>query len=83
MKASAVIRVKFSSRKHLELVLNALKPEVKKPATMRSRTRIEKDNGFLVLRVEARNTVALRTTLNTYLRWINSVMQVLEVLRKC
>jgi len=80
MKEKAIVRLKFPSEKHLEIVFKALEPEVKKPTTMRSRTSLEKDGTFLVLKVEARDTVALRAALNAYLRWINSTMNVLEVL---
>jgi tRNA threonylcarbamoyladenosine modification (KEOPS) complex Pcc1 subunit len=80
--SSAVVRLKFPSVKGLEIVFEALKPEVDKPATMRSRAKLEKDDDFLVLKVEARDTVALRAALNAYLRWINSMMNVLEVLEK-
>ena len=82
MKATAIVRQKFPSEKRLEIVFKALKPEVDKPATMRSRAKLEKDDNFLVLKVEARDTVALRAALNAYLRWINSMMNVLEVLGK-
>ena len=82
MKATAIVRQKFPSEKRLEIVFKALKPEVDKPATMRSRAKLEKDDSFLVLKVEARDTVALRAALNAYLRWINSMMNVLEVLEK-
>jgi tRNA threonylcarbamoyladenosine modification (KEOPS) complex Pcc1 subunit len=60
----------------------ALKPEVERSATMRSRAELEKDGAFLVLKVEARDTVALRAALNAYLRWISSVLDVLDVLEK-
>lgn len=82
MKVKAVVRLKLPSEKHLEIVFRALEPEVKKPATMRSRASLEKNGAFLVLKVEARDTVALRAALNAYLRWTNSMMNVLEVLRK-
>jgi len=82
MKATAVVRLKFSSEKRLEIVFKALEPEVDKPVTMRSRARLEKDDSFLVLKVEARDAVALRAALNAYLRWINSTLNVLEVLEK-
>ncbi len=82
MKATAIVRQKFPSEKRLEIVFKALKPEVDKPATMRSRAKLEKDDNFLVLKVEARDTVALRAALNAYLRWINSTLNVLEVLEK-
>jgi tRNA threonylcarbamoyladenosine modification (KEOPS) complex Pcc1 subunit len=82
MKARAVVRLKFSSEKRLEIVFEALEPEVDKPVTMRSRAKLEKDGTFLVLKVEARDAVALRAALNAYLRWINSMINVLEVLEK-
>ena len=80
--SSAIIRLKFPSEKRLEIVFKALKPEVDKPATMRSRAKLEKEDNFLVLKVEAGDTVALRASLNAYLRWINSTLNVLEVLEK-
>jgi len=80
--SSAIVRLKFLSEKGLETVFEALKPEVDKPATMRSRAKLEKNNNFLVLKVEANDAVALRATLNAYLRWINSTLNVLEVLEK-
>lgn len=82
MKAKAVVRLNFPSKKHLEILLKALEPEVKKPATTRSKASIEEKENFLVLKIEAKDTVALRATLNAFLRWINSVANVLEVLEK-
>ena len=79
---SAIVRLKFPSEKGLEIVFKALKPEVDKPATTRSRAKLVKEDNFLVLKVEAEDTVALRAALNAYLRWINSALNVLEVLEK-
>ena len=76
------MRLKFPSEKGLEIVFKALKPEVDKPATMRSKAKLVKEDNFLVLEVEANDTVALRAALNAYLRWINSMLNVLEVLEK-
>ena len=82
MKATAIVRLKFPSEKRLEIVFKSLKPEADRPATMRSRAKMERDGNFLVLKVEARDTVALRAALNAYLRWINSTLNVLEVLER-
>jgi tRNA threonylcarbamoyladenosine modification (KEOPS) complex Pcc1 subunit len=82
MKAKAVIRLKIPSKRHLETVFEALKPEVTKSLTARSSADLKKTDTFLVLKVEARDTVALRSALNAYLRWINSMTNVLEVLEK-
>jgi tRNA threonylcarbamoyladenosine modification (KEOPS) complex Pcc1 subunit len=82
MKAKAVVRLKFPSERQLEIVSKALEPEVKKPATVRSRAMLKKDGALLTLSVEAGDTVALRAALNAYLRWINSILSILEVLEK-
>jgi tRNA threonylcarbamoyladenosine modification (KEOPS) complex Pcc1 subunit len=58
-----------------------LAPEAKKPVTTRARTVLEKEGNFLVLKVEAEDTVALRAALNAYLRWVGSMMNVLEVVQ--
>ena len=80
MKANAVLRLKFPSQRHLEIIFKALVPEVRKPPTMRSRAFLEKEDTFLILEIEAKDTVALRATVNAYLRWINSIRNVLETL---
>lgn len=82
MKANAVLRLKFPSQRHLEIVFKALVPEVRKTPTMRSRAFLEKDDTFLVLKIEANDTVALRAAVNAYLRWIESIGNVLGVLEK-
>jgi tRNA threonylcarbamoyladenosine modification (KEOPS) complex Pcc1 subunit len=79
VKAKALVRSKFPSKKHLDIVFRALQPEVKKPTTLRSKETLEREGVFLILKVEANDTVALRAALNAYLRWINSVINVLTV----
>jgi KEOPS complex subunit Pcc1 len=78
MKAKATVRLQFSSEKRLTALVNALTPEINRQITTRSKTTLTKEKQFLVLDVEAKDTVALRATLNAYLRWINSTMNVLE-----
>ncbi|MGQ9551175.1 MAG: KEOPS complex subunit Pcc1 [Candidatus Bathycorpusculaceae bacterium] len=81
LRAKAVVRLKFPSEEHVNIVCRALMPEVEKPTTTRSRATLKKENTFLVLEVQAKDTVALRATLNAYLRWINSTSNVLETLK--
>ena len=80
MKANATVRLKFSSEKQLNAVVHALTPEVSKPLAGRAKVALERQDTFLILQVEARDTVALRSTLNAYLRWVGSVVNVVEVL---
>lgn len=82
MRANAVIRLKLPSKRELEIVCRVLMPETAKPATTRSRADLRIEDGFLVLVVEARDTVALRAALNAYLRWISVICSVLSILEK-
>jgi KEOPS complex subunit Pcc1 len=80
MKAKATIRLKFSTEKQAEIIFKSLKPETENPTTARAHTTLQEEGKQLTLRVEAKDTVALRATLNAYLRWINSILNVFEVL---
>ncbi|MEM3617166.1 MAG: KEOPS complex subunit Pcc1 [Candidatus Bathyarchaeia archaeon] len=82
MRTNAVIRLKLPSKRDLEIVYRALMPETAKPATTRSKAKLKIKNTFLILSVEARDTVALRAALNAYLRWISAVCSVLSVFEK-
>ena len=82
MKAKATIRLGFPSEKQLKTVSCALLPEVNRFVGTRARAELEQEDVFLILKVEAENTVALRSTLNAYLRWISSVRDVMKVLEQ-
>ena len=77
--AKASVRLKFASQKQLSTLLEALTPEANAQVTRRANVKLEKDGLFLILNVEADDTVALRATLNAYLRWINSMINVMNV----
>ncbi len=81
MKAKAAIHIKISSDEHLISLLKALKPETKKSGN-RSKVKLDRDGSMIILNVEAKDTIALRATLNTYLRWISSTIDTLEVIAK-
>jgi tRNA threonylcarbamoyladenosine modification (KEOPS) complex Pcc1 subunit len=78
--AKAKIRLKFQKPKQIKTILDALMPEANAPVTRRANIKLEKDGLFLVLTVEAGDTVALRATLNAYLRWINSTVNVMDAI---
>jgi tRNA threonylcarbamoyladenosine modification (KEOPS) complex Pcc1 subunit len=79
IKATATLRLKLSSDKQLTTLLDALMPEVNATVTRRANVKLGKEGLFLVLRVEAEDTVALRSTLNAYLRWVSSSINVIDV----
>ena len=79
MKAQAVVRLSFPSEKISKIVIQALKPETKTTHTYRSRVRIEGEGRSLTLKFEAKDTTALRASVNSYLRWIALVNEVCSV----
>ena len=78
--AKATVRLKLVSEKKLEALYCALKPETHTIETRRASVHLGKDGCFLALTVEAEDTVAVRATLNAYLHWIQSTLNVIEVL---
>ena len=80
IRAKASIQLKFQSLRQLVSLLDALIPEAKAPVTRRAKIQLKQNGVFLELSVDADDTIALRSTLNAYLRWINSILNVLEIL---
>lgn len=86
MKAFTIISLYFPSRKRLEIVLKALKPEIERHQFMRrSKVSVSSKQNSLILNFEAEDTSALRASINSYLRWImliNDSFQTIEELNK-
>jgi tRNA threonylcarbamoyladenosine modification (KEOPS) complex Pcc1 subunit len=80
--AKSTVRLKFTSQKQLCALFNALIPETNSMVTRRANVKLEKDGLFLVFTVEAEDTVALRATLNAYLRWVNSTSNVMDAVEQ-
>ena len=80
IKASASIRIKFYNSKQLTTVVTALKPEVNSSVTNRANVTLQVQDCFLLLTVDAEDTVALRATVNAYLRWIASTVNVVKII---
>lgn len=80
VRARAAVLLNFGSAKVRDVVYRALMPEVEKPVSGRSKVELVKEDSCLVLNVEAKDTVALRAALNSYLRWINSLTNILQTL---
>ena len=79
--ASARVVVPVCETRFLHVILQALEPEVRAHVTPRSRVSLTENDGAVVLLVRANDTVALRASINAYLRWIRTVLGVLQVVR--
>ena len=80
--AKADIRLKFANEKQVKTLLDALTPEANAPVTRRANIKLKEEGVFLILTVEAEDTVALRATLNAYLRWINPIINVMDAVER-
>jgi tRNA threonylcarbamoyladenosine modification (KEOPS) complex Pcc1 subunit len=78
--ATSRVVVPVPDERSLRVVLQALGPEVRVRVTPRSRVSLAERDGAILLVVRAKDTVALRASVNSYLRWIGAVLRVLRVL---
>lgn len=76
----ATIRIKLPSEEKLEAVLKSLEPEVAGTTGTRFQANFMKKQESLIMKIEARDTIALRASLNTYMRWINAVLNVFQTI---
>jgi len=79
MKAHASVRLKFSSQKQLQVVMESLKPETEQSTTSRSEVQLSADGLCLVLVFKATDTSALRAAVNSYLRLVGVAMNLHEL----
>ncbi|MCL2642179.1 MAG: hypothetical protein FWD52_01485 [Candidatus Bathyarchaeota archaeon] len=79
INAKVSVSIKFNNPKQLAATITALKPEVNSPVTHRANVNLQMHKCFLILTVDAEDTVALRAAVNAYLRWIASTTNVVEV----
>jgi len=79
MKAQTIIRLNFSSEKQLKAVLEALRPEIETSVTPRSKVGMKAEGQGLILEFRARDTSALRASLNSYLRLIGVAMNLQKI----
>jgi tRNA threonylcarbamoyladenosine modification (KEOPS) complex Pcc1 subunit len=78
-RSTCECRISFQDKHLLKVVTEALRPEARF-STTRSKATVRSKDNFLVLHVEAKDTVALRAAVNAYLRWICAVCDALSVL---
>ena len=75
MKAKAIVRLNFNSDKQLEVVSQALKPEIDSSTNSRSKVCMTTEGQTLILDFRATDTPALRAAMNSYLRLIGVAMK--------
>lgn len=80
-EAKATIRIEFPSEEKAAIMLNALKPETETSPAERSSVEVEQYGKQLILTFKARDTTALRASINSYTRWVKAIDDVLSILK--
>lgn len=78
-KAKLIINIK---KKKASIILKSLIPEIKNPPTNRSKINLLIRDKKLLMNIKAKDMNALRAALNSYLRWINMIIETLGVIEK-
>lgn len=64
--------------KMLKVIDTALTPETDTPSSDRSETSVTVKDNQLVILTHASDTSALRAALNSYLRWVDGIQNIIE-----
>ena len=60
------------------LIGESLAPEVERPTSERSKVMVSEVEGQVVIFIEASDVVALRAAINSYLRWVGAILDVVN-----
>jgi len=60
------------------LIGESLAPEVERPTSERSKVMVSEVEGQVVISLEASDVVALRAAINSYLRWVGAILDVVD-----
>jgi KEOPS complex subunit Pcc1 len=81
-KSSAEIQIKLKTERQAESIYKALKPESKKSFATRSEVEILMREREILLIIKAKDIVALRAALNSYLRFIKAMKKLINTIEK-
>lgn len=77
--AKAEVSINLGSKKRATTIHDALEPETQQSTGLRSEVRMRLVGENLVVTMKAKDVVALRATMNSYLRWIASSVDLTHV----
>ena len=80
IRAYANLRVAFRSRKQMEAIAEALRPELAHPAREKARARVTTRGRILNLSFETKDSTTLRAILSSYLRMLAASLNVCNTL---
>jgi len=60
------------------IIDESLAPEIERPTSERSSVTVSAEKGIVIISIEASDVVALRAAINSYLRWVGAILDVVE-----
>ena len=82
IEAESDVTIEFDNERHIVAILEALKPELKVFKGRRSRIKLSRDGTTLRLKFCARDPVALRASMNLYLRSVLSWRRAVQIIEE-
>lgn len=79
---SSILIIETENEELINNLYKILLPEVKTTKSKSTRVSLRREANNLYLCIEAKTTAGLRAILNSYLRWINSSLEILELNKK-
>ncbi|MBS7605180.1 MAG: KEOPS complex subunit Pcc1 [Candidatus Bathyarchaeia archaeon] len=80
--AYATLRIKYPSEREAEIIYKAIRPETRVVLRYRTKVNVSRSGEYITLTFEAKDTVALRASINSYLSWIISLKSIYDFLEK-
>lgn len=74
-----IFNIELDSSHDAEIVYNAIRPEVSYAHNERSTTEIELNENIITFRIFSKDVVALRASINSYVRWIKLTTEILKI----
>lgn len=79
LQANSTVEISFEDQETAEIVRESLEPEELLPKSARAEVEVGSRENILCLDIKARDTVALRAAINSFLRWATVARDMTEV----
>lgn len=80
--AYATLRIKYPSEREAEIIYKAIQPETRVVLRYRTKVNVSRSGEQITLTFEAKDTIALRASINSYLSWIISLKNIYDFLER-
>lgn len=79
MNVSSLLKFDFEDEGRASALFASIIPEVKHTKPGIAKVSIKKEGGSILLKIEASSVAALRALLNSYIRWLSTSLEVMEL----